>query len=132
VLLSSCASYQLPEGYSGSTASIRSTGKRVNSVKGEGYYILEVNGKFAQHSPMATPRGAGMGISLSERPLQVPCEPLELKLSGGSIYAADGVALADSMSQIAANLAPAMCPPPRSSACLTAIRPAPTRTKLSI
>lgn len=97
VLLSSCASYRLPEGYSGSTASIRSTGKRVNSVKGEGYYILEVNGKFAQHSPMATPRGAGMGISLSERTLQVPCEPLELKLSGGNIYAADGVALADSM-----------------------------------
>ncbi len=97
LLSSSCAPYQLPPGYSGATAFIRSTGKSVNSVKGEGYYILAVNGKSAMHSPMATPRGGGMGLSLSERTLQVPCEPLDLKLSGGNIYAADGVAMADSM-----------------------------------
>jgi hypothetical protein len=97
LLFSNCAPYKLPEGYSGPTASIRSTGKALNSVKGEGYYILEINGKFAQHSPMATPYGAGMGLMLSDRTLQVPCEPLDLKLSGGNIYAADGVALADTM-----------------------------------
>lgn len=95
LLLSNCESYKLPANYSGPTATIRSTGKAMNSVKGEGYYILEVNGKFAQHSPMATPHGAGMGLLLRDRTLQVPCEPLDLKLSGGSIYAADGVALAD-------------------------------------
>ena len=27
----------------------------------------------------------------------MPCQPLTLKLSGGSVYAADGVALSDSM-----------------------------------
>lgn len=96
-LISSCAPYSLPAGYSGPTATIRSTGKPVSSVKAEGYYILEVNGKAARHSPMATPQGGGMGISLSDRSLTVPCEPLDLKLSGGNIYAADGVAMADSM-----------------------------------
>lgn len=97
VLFSSCASYELPKGYSGPTAFIRSSGKQVNSVKGEGYYVLAVNDKFVNHSPMATPYGGGMGLSLSERTIQVPCEPLDLKISGGNIYAADGVALADSM-----------------------------------
>lgn len=96
-LFSSCAPYQLPEGYTGPTASIRSTGKSVNSVKAEGYYILEVNGKFANHSPMGTARGAGMGVVIKEQTLQVPSEPLNLTLSGGNIYAADGVAMADSM-----------------------------------
>ncbi|MBC8127235.1 MAG: hypothetical protein H8M99_08860 [Gloeobacteraceae cyanobacterium ES-bin-144] len=97
LLFTSCATYELPAGYSGATVSIRSTGKKVSSVKGEGYHILAVNGKSAMHSPMATPYGGGMGLSLSECTLQVPCEPLDLKLSGGNIYAADGVAMADSM-----------------------------------
>ena len=97
VLFPSCVFYELPTGYSGATASIRSTAKKINPVKGEGYHILAVNGKSAMHSPMATPYGAGMGMSLSERTLQVPCEPLDLKLSGGNIYAADGVAMADSI-----------------------------------
>lgn len=97
MLFSSCATYELPPGYSGATASIRSTGKNVSSVKGEAYYIIAVNGKSAMHSPMATPYGGGMFLSLRERTLQVPCEPLDLKLSGGNIYAADGVAMADSI-----------------------------------
>ena len=97
-LCSSCVSfYELPAGHAGPTAVIRSTGKPVNSVKAEGYYIVEVNGKSARHSPMATPRGGGMGISLEQKTVQVPCESLDLKLSGGNIYAADGVAMADSM-----------------------------------
>jgi len=97
-LCSSCVSfYELPAGHSGPTAVIRSSGKPVNSVKAEGYYIVSVNGKSARHSPMATPYGAGMGVSLEAKSIQVPCEPLELKLSGGNVYAADGVAMADTL-----------------------------------
>lgn len=97
-LCSSCVSfYELPAGHAGPTAVIRSTGKPVNSVKAEGYYIESVNGKSARHSPMATPYGGGMGISLEAKSIQVPCEPLDLKLSGGNIYAADGVAMADAL-----------------------------------
>lgn len=97
-LCSSCVSFhELPAGYAGPTATIRSTGKPINSVKAEGYYVGEVNRKFARHSPMATPQGAGVGIALEAKSIQVPCESLDLKLSGGNVYAADGVAMADAL-----------------------------------
>lgn len=97
LLLPSCATYQLPEGYSGATANINSSNKTINSVKGEGYYVEKVDGKFTKHSPMATPNGAGVGLALNDKVLRVPCEVLTLSLRGGNIYAADGVAMADSM-----------------------------------
>lgn len=96
--LSSCiTSYELPKDHTGPTAIIRSTGRSVNAVKGEGYHIAKVNGVMAIHSPMDTPHGGGMGLMLKNRELQVPCTPLELTLYGGNIYAADGAAMVDSM-----------------------------------
>lgn len=97
LFLNSCGTYQMPAGYSGPTATISSTSKPVNSVKAEGYYVMSIDGKSALNSPMNTPQGAGMGISLANETVRVPCQPLALKLSGGNIYAADGVAMADSL-----------------------------------
>lgn len=97
LFLNSCGTYQIPAGYSGPTATISSTSKPVNSVKAEGYYLMSIDGKSASNSPMNTPQGAGMGISLANETVRVPCQPLTLKLSGGNIYAADGVAMADSI-----------------------------------
>ncbi|MEO5913454.1 MAG: hypothetical protein ABIS50_04425 [Luteolibacter sp.] len=79
VLSTSCVtSYQMPAGYTGPTAKITSTYKAVSSVKGEAYFIYEINGKLAHHSPMSTPRGGGIGLSLSEKTIDVPCEDLTL------------------------------------------------------
>jgi hypothetical protein len=97
LIFTSCASYEMPAGYNGPTATISSTSQPVNLIKAEGYYISSINGKFVSHSPMNTPRGGGMGISLQNETIKVPCEPLTLGLRGGHIYAADGPALADSM-----------------------------------
>lgn len=95
LFLNSCGMYQMPAGYSGPTATISSTSKRVNSVKAEGYYVMSIDGKSASNSPMNTPHGTGMRVLLANETVQVPCQPLTLNLSGGNIYAADGVAMAD-------------------------------------
>lgn len=96
--LPSCVDYyKLPNGYSGATAVIRNSSKPINAVKGEGYEVSHVNGKIVDASTVATPRGGGVLLMTRDTELKVPAEPLTLTLRGATIYAADGVAMADAM-----------------------------------
>jgi hypothetical protein len=95
--VSCVTSYKIPENYSGAKAKIISSSKSVNNVKGYGFQVAKINGQYVDHSPVNTPRGGGMVLMLQDKELELPCQPLTLTLNGGSIYAADGAAMADSM-----------------------------------
>jgi hypothetical protein len=95
--VSCVTSYKIPENYSGAKATIISSSKPVSSVKGHGFEVTKINGQYVDHSPVDTPRGGGMLLALKDKTIEVPCQPLTLTLNGGSVYAADGVAMADSM-----------------------------------
>lgn len=95
--LASCNIYRLPEGYTGSTAVIRSSSKQINSLKGEAFDVSKIDGKLVTDSPVATPRGAGPFLALQETEVKVPVQPITLTLNGGTVYAADGIALTDSL-----------------------------------
>jgi hypothetical protein len=96
--LSSCSgTYQLPDGYNGGTAVIRSSTKQINAVKGESFKPYKIDGKFVPATTVATPRGGGIGLVMQEASVTVPTQPITLHVTGSTTYAADGVALADSM-----------------------------------
>lgn len=98
--LPSCIStYKIPEGYAGPTAIIKDTANKTGMTKAEAFQVSKINGLVDTTSPMATPRGGGMGVSLKESKRTIPAgSPITLTLSGGNIYAADGAALADMLS----------------------------------
>ncbi len=100
VLLSSCvSSYTLPEGYSGPTAIIKDTAIKTGATKAEAFQVSKINGQFDRSSPMATPYGGGMLVTLRESKRTVPAgQPITLTISGGNIYAADGAGLANMIS----------------------------------
>ncbi len=97
--LASCVSnYQLPKDYTGATAVIRSSHEEVGLVKAKGWYLSEVDGKMVhQGSPIATPYGGGMAVTLKERETVIPARTTTLKLVGSTIYAADGAAMGDAL-----------------------------------
>lgn len=98
--LSSCVSYyNLPEGYAGPTAVIKDTATQTGVTKAEAFQVSKINGQLDRSSPMATPYGGGMVVTLMESKRTVPAgQPISLTISGGNIYAADGAGLADMIS----------------------------------
>jgi hypothetical protein len=102
--LTSCVStYQLPDGYSGPTAVIKDSATKTGTTKAEAFKVTKIDGQYDGHSPMATPRGGGMVVSLKESMRTVPAgKPITLTISGSNIYAADGAAMADMLSGNAA------------------------------
>jgi hypothetical protein len=98
--LTSCVSnYKIPEGYSGPTAILKDTATKTGITKAEAFRVTKINGLNDTKSPMATPYGGGIGVSLKESVRTLPAGSLvTVTLSGGNIYAADGAALADMMS----------------------------------
>jgi hypothetical protein len=98
--LPSCVStYKIPEGYAGPTAIIKDTATKTGITKAEAFQVSKINGLMDTTSPMATPYGGGLAVSLRESQRTVPAgSPITITLSGGNIYAADGAALADMMS----------------------------------
>lgn len=97
--LTSCVSHhRLPENYTGPTATIRITAVTTGSVKGEAFKVEKVDGKLVAGTVLATPRGGGMGVAVRDLEFQVPARPLTLTLSAHTLYAADGVAMVDSLS----------------------------------
>ena len=96
--LASCQNhYVVPKEYTGPTAVIRGTSKSINSVKGEAFEVAKIDGKTTLGNPVATPRGGGIGLAVRETEQKVMVAPMTLSLVGSTIYAADGVALADSL-----------------------------------
>ena len=98
--LSSCVTtYKIPESYTGSTAVIKDTAIKTGMTKAEAFQVSKIEGQFDATSPMATPYGGGMVVSLKESKRTIPAgKPITLTITGGNIYAADGAALADKMS----------------------------------
>lgn len=96
--LASCGNYYVvPKEYTGPTAVIRGTSKSLNAVKGESFKVAKIDGKTTLGNPVATPRGGGIVLSVRETEQKVMVAPMTLTLVGSTIYAADGVALADSL-----------------------------------
>ncbi len=100
VSLSGCVStYKIPAGSTGPTARLKDTATQTGSMKAEAFQVSKINGLRDTMSPMATPYGGGMSVSLKESSRAIPAgSPITVTLSGGNIYAADGAALADMMS----------------------------------
>lgn len=98
--LTSCGSYySLPDGYTGPTAIIKDTASKTGAAKAEAFQVTKIEGKTEGNSPMATPYGGGMGVTLRDSSRRVPAgHPITLTLSGGDVYAADGAALFDMIS----------------------------------
>lgn len=95
LLLPSCVSYySLPDGYTGPTATIKDTASKTGAVKAEAFQVTKIEGETEGNSPLATPYGGGMVVTLRDSSRRVPAgSPITLTISGGDIYAADGAAL---------------------------------------
>jgi len=100
VSLSSCvSSYNLPEGYTGPTAIIKDSATITGSTKAEAFQVSKIDGQLDRTTPMATPYGGGMVVTLQESKRTIPAgKPITVTIAGGNIYAADGAALADMIS----------------------------------
>ncbi|GAA5484241.1 hypothetical protein [Haloferula sargassicola] len=86
--------YQLPKNYSGPTATIVNTGKAHDAFKSSVYQVAKIDGKVVLTSPMQTPYGGGPVVMMGDSAVTVPAgSPLEVELSGGDRFAADGPAL---------------------------------------
>jgi hypothetical protein len=89
----------MPEGYAGPTATVKDTASKTGMTKAEAFQVAKINGLIDTTSPMATPYGGGIGVSLKESKRTIPAgKPITITLTGGNIYAADGAALADMVS----------------------------------
>lgn len=99
VLLPGCVSYyRLPEDYSGPTATIENTGKAHDAFKASVFKVSEIDGKLVTASPMQTPYGGGPTVMMGGSSVTIPAgRPLQLKITGGDQFAADGPALIYSM-----------------------------------
>ncbi len=95
-LVSCVTTYEYPKDYTGPSAMIRSTTLDNTGVKGKGFYVSNVDGKSSP-SPMSTPRGGGMFVRMEDVEVKVPARATTIKLTGATLYAADGAALVDSI-----------------------------------
>ncbi|NJM38938.1 MAG: hypothetical protein HC845_14310 [Akkermansiaceae bacterium] len=98
-MLSSCVSYyEIPKNYSGPTATLKDSSIATHFAKAAVFKVAEIEGKTPKSSPMATPYGGGMGVTLRESSRPVPAgKPITISLSAGDSYAADGAQLADKL-----------------------------------
>lgn len=95
-VLPSCVSYyRIPEDYNGPRATIKDSATNVSPVKAEVFRVHKIDGQLDANTPMATPYGGGMGVTLRDSKREVPARSLTLSLTGGEAYAADGVEIVD-------------------------------------
>jgi hypothetical protein len=91
-LLSSCASYKpVPEGYTGSVATIRDTSETEDGSKARQFYLAEIDGNRVENSRSATRQSSyGTGFSLFARGFErpVPIRAMKVKLIGSHVVAA--------------------------------------------
>ncbi|MEM9238072.1 MAG: hypothetical protein AAGB14_14970 [Verrucomicrobiota bacterium] len=95
LLFSSCVQYySLPEDYAGPTATIVNRGEAHDAFKSSVFRVAEIDGKQVTSTPMKTPYGGGPVVTMGESSVVVPAgSPIEVKLSAGDRFAADGAAL---------------------------------------
>lgn len=93
VFLASCATYQpVPDGYTGSTALVRDSGKYIDDwKKAEVFAITEIDGKKIKDTFQASHgasfgQGFNLNLEVTKRP--VPARPMQVKIRGSHITGA--------------------------------------------
>ncbi len=89
--LASCVSSPIPEGYTGSTATIRDSARPESGSRAIFFYVAKIDGNAIKDSLAVTRQvNYGRGASLTPKVIErkVPARPLVLTLEGRTAYGA--------------------------------------------